>query len=81
MSNKEVYEHIIASILEIYTYKLPYKQVLGQITKDIKNIEESYYDEVWSSIHSLTRAISGDDPMIGYLYTEEKEILNTTTEI
>ncbi len=68
---EQVYEHIIASILEIYTRKLPYNQVFEQITKEIKNINEPENADAWGAVYSLTKIISGSDPLIKYFYQEE----------
>jgi hypothetical protein len=71
VTNNEIYEHIIASILEVYTHKLKPKDVLNQIIKDIKNLAETDYDDVTVAIESLTETINGNNGMIEYIYRDD----------
>lgn len=71
IKDKELYEHILTSILNIHTSKMPYNQVFEQITNEIENITEEENSDIWEAIYFLTRSISGHDPSIRYIYEEE----------
>lgn len=71
VEDKVTYEHIIASILEIYTENLSYAQVLDQLGKDVNHLEESENADVWGSIYTLTNLIDGTDIVLRLCYREE----------
>lgn len=71
VEDKVTYEHIIASILEIYTENLSYPQVLQQIENDVENLNESENNEVWASIYFLAKLMDANDSILRYIYKEE----------
>jgi len=69
IEDQETYEHIIASVLEIYTKQLPYSEVLNQIYKDVDGIKEN--QEVYWSVYSLAQAIASYNNKIRDMYIQE----------
>lgn len=67
--NQEIYEHIITSILEIYTEQLPYSKVLNQIVQDVEGIRGN--KEVFNSLCFMAESLASYNSKIKEIYTEE----------
>lgn len=64
-----IYEHIIASILEIYTEQLPYSKVLNQLVEEIDGIREN--KEVFNSLCLMAESLASYNHKIQEIYAEE----------
>lgn len=64
-----IYEHIIASILEIYTEQLPYSKVLNQLVEEIDGIREN--KEVFNSLCLMAESLAQDKDELEYMIAGE----------
>lgn len=69
ISDKKTYEHIIASVLEIYTKSLPYSHMLNQILSEVDGIKEN--GELFNCICLIAESLDGFNKGINIVYAQE----------
>ncbi len=67
----DIFEHIIASLLEINTEKKSYLEVLNTIFEEVENIKYSENKEIYCSVYLLGKSIAGYNREIRELHSNE----------